>query len=419
VEDDVRTLTVSVLLAACLMTNEEAWTESPVAFPRADLRIKGAAPSSASIGDFNGDKLPDIAISNRESRDITILTAQLLSPNSRFKPLLAVPKQVALEMVGDSSKTFLRYQSIGRIRIDTQNQGQGLGDFNKDGTLDLVVANVGTAAEEGRTVSVLLGQGEALFSAPKKYVVGAQPTSVSVADVNRDGPVDLVVTNRGSDSVSVLIGDGSGGFNAGSTVRVGGGPYSNAVGDLNKDGALDVITANWLSNTVSVVMGKGDGTFESAREFTVGRAPSACALADLDGDSILDLIVANCGCSTGLPDNTVSVLKGRGDGTFAPQVTYEVGEGPSAIAVADFNRDGAADLAIANRGSYTNAGSTVSLLLGTNAGTFKNRVTIAVGSAPTGIEVTDANGDHLPDLVVVNSMSNSLTFLMNRLPFTK
>jgi hypothetical protein len=162
--------------------------------------------------------------------------------------------------------------------------------------------------------------------------------------VNKDGRDDLVVTNRESRNVSILLGDGSGEFTAGATVPVGGGPQWSAAADLNKDGAADIITANRRSNTVSVLMGNGDGTFEAALDFTVGRAPSACAVADLDEDAIPDLIVANCGCSSGLPDNTISVLKGRGNGTFAPQITYEAGDGPSAVAVADFNRDGRPDV---------------------------------------------------------------------------
>jgi hypothetical protein len=95
-----------------------------------------------------------------------------LCAKSKIQAPLAVSKHAALEMVGDSSKMFLRYKVVGGINTDAHNEGQRLGDFNADGILDLVVANGGTAAEEGRTVSVLLGQGEAVFRAPKKYLVG-------------------------------------------------------------------------------------------------------------------------------------------------------------------------------------------------------------------------------------------------------
>ena len=94
----MRALTLSVLLIAWTVAGEEQSAQSPIEFVRADLKIKGSAPWAASAGDFNADRLPDFAISNRESRDITVLTAQLFAPNPRFKPLLAVSKHVALEM---------------------------------------------------------------------------------------------------------------------------------------------------------------------------------------------------------------------------------------------------------------------------------------------------------------------------------
>ena len=404
-----------VLLAVPAVTSRETVAQSPVEFARADLKIQGAAPWGASIGDFNADKLPDIAISSRESKNVAVMTARLGTLSQRFKPLFVVPKHVAIEMVGDSSKMVLGYTVAGSIDTGAHNQGLRLGDFNFDGIQDLAIANVGTAAAEGQTITVVLGQGRGVFGAPKKYQVGTHPTSVSVADINADGHDDLVVTNRDSKCVQVLLGDGTGDFKSGSAVPVSGGPRWSAVGDLNKDGALDIVTANWLSNTISVLIGKGDGTFDLPRGSTVGRGPSACAIADLDGDSIPDLVVANCGCSTGLPDNRISVLRGRGDGTFAAQATYEVGTGPSAIAIADLNRDGHLDLGITNWGTHARPGNTISLLLGAGAGSFKNAGTTVVGSAPTAIEVADVNGDFRPDLVVVNSMSNSVTFLLNRL----
>jgi hypothetical protein len=418
-EVSMRTLAMFVLLIVPAVVSRATVAQSPVEFARADLKIQGAAPWAASIGDFNADRLPDIAISNRESKNITVMTAKLGAISERFKPLFAVPKHVAIQMVGDSSRMVLGYTVAGRIDTAAHNQGLRLGDFNLDGIQDLAIANVGTAAAEGRTITVVLGQGSGVFGAPKKYQVGTHPTSVSVADVNTDRHDDVIVTNRDSKSVQVLLGDGRGDFKPVPPVSVSGGPRWSAVGDLNKDGALDIVTANWTSNTVSVLTGKGDGTFDSPRDFAVGRGPSACAIADLDGDSIPDLVVANCGCSTGLPDNTISILKGRGDGTFAPQVTYEVGMGPSAIAVADLNRDGRLDLGITNWGTYARPGNTVSLLLGADGGALRKAGTALVGSAPTAIEVADVNSDFRPDLIVVNNMSDSVTFLLNRLPVIK
>lgn len=74
----MRTLAMLVLSIVSAVTSREAVAQSPVEFARADLKIKGAAPWGASIGDFNADKLPDLAISNRESKSITVMMAKLV-----------------------------------------------------------------------------------------------------------------------------------------------------------------------------------------------------------------------------------------------------------------------------------------------------------------------------------------------------
>ena len=96
------------------------------------------------------------------------------------------------------------------------------------------------------------------------------------------------------------------------------------------------------SNNVSVLLGKGDGTFQTQKTYAVGNGPNSVAVGDFNGDGKADLAVANY-------DNNVSVLLGNGDGTFQTQTTYAVGNGPRSVAVGDFNGDGKADLAVAGQ----------------------------------------------------------------------
>ena len=97
---------------------------------------------------------------------------------------------------------------------------------------------------------------------------------------------------------------------------------SVAVADLNHDGIPDLVTANTGSDDVSVLVGRGNGTFAAEQSVAVGVRPVAVAVADLNHDGIPDLVTANAGVITGVgPDVTsvnadVSVLLGRGDGTF-------------------------------------------------------------------------------------------------------
>ena len=141
-------------------------------------------------------------------------------------------------------------------------------------------------------------------------------------------------------------------------------------GDFTGDGHLDLAIANEDSNSVSVLLGNGDGTFASPVTYAVGEFPDAMVAEDFTGDGHLDLAVANSGA------DTVSVLLGNGDGTFAPQVTYTVGVDPDAIVAGDFGGDGHLDLAVVNNTTYGGSvccDGTVSVLLGDGDGTFAPR----------------------------------------------
>ena len=145
-----------------------------------------------------------------------------------------------------------------------------------------------------------------------------------------------------------------------------------------------------------MLLGNGDGTFQPQVTYAVGNGPDAIVAGDFTGDGRTDLAVANAG------DNDVSVLLGNGDGTFQPQVTYAVGNGPDAIVAGDFNGDGRTDLAVANYSDPGVHGNDVSVLLGNGDGTFQAQVTYAVGTGPTAIVAGDFNGDGRTDLAVAN-----------------
>src|SRR5262249_30296403 len=115
-----------------------------------------------------------------------------------------------------------------------------------------------------------------------------------------------------------------------------------AVVDFDGNGVLDLVVASYLSDTVSVLLGNGDGTFAAARNFAAGSSPLAVAVADVNGDELLDLIVAS---------STVRVLLGNGDGTFQTTlISYAAGNIPSSVAIADFNGDRFPDVVTANSG---------------------------------------------------------------------
>jgi hypothetical protein len=190
-------------------------------------------------------------------------------------------------------------------------------------------------------------------------------------------------------------------------ILVGRTPAIVTVADLNHDGIPDLVTANADSGDVSVLLGRGDGTFAAERRFAVGvgASPTSVAVADLNGDGIPDLVTANA------DSNDVSVLLGRGGGTFAPQQRFAVGRTPQSVIVADLNGDGLPDLVNSNVFS-----DDVSVLLGRGGGTFaaERRFAVGVGASPTSVAVADLNGDRILDLAITDYFFSAVTVLQGR-----
>lgn len=224
-------------------------------------------------------------------------------------------------------------------------------DFNGDGNLDLVALN----NINGGSPTVLLGYGHGAFNAVEQNIEIVGPSSAA-GDFNGDGKLDLAVngaTNGTPSGAVILLGNGDGTFTQ--KASISGGDFVT-VADFNGDGKLDLAVCDSATNTVTILLGDGTGNFAAASSspMTVGLQPEAIVAGDFNNDGKLDLAVANFG------DNTVTLLLGNGDGTFTPASgsPFAVGKGPSGIAAADFNRDGKLDLAVAN-----STDGTVSILL--------------------------------------------------------
>jgi hypothetical protein len=259
-----------------------------------------------------------------------------------------------------------------------------------------------------------------IFGFPEVYDAGAPAAqSVTMADVNGDGKLDLLVADE--TGVAVLLGNGDGTFQAAVNYSSGGfDAYSVAVGDVNGDGKLDLVVANFCydgdcpnagGGGVAVLLGNGDGTFDPAVTYDVNNwNNSSVVLADLNGDGKLDIVVGGGACADGALGCTagrISVLLGNGDGTFGPPTFYNPGGFyTQAVAVADVNGDGKPDI-LAGSCSESQVpscnGGRVAEFLGNGDGTFQPPVFYSTGGVDAmSIAVADVNGDGNLDLLVAN-----------------
>jgi hypothetical protein len=407
-----------VLSAAAflLLAADRAWTQNAPLFLLPVIYSSGGSASfSVALGDLNGDGKLDIVAANTSCY-----------PNCQVSSEIG---GVGV-LLGNGDGTFQPTQVYGLVGGAAVSVA--LADVNGDGKLDVVVSETsifGCFAES--SIGVLLGNGDGTFQPERTYDSGGLCANhLLVADVNGDGKPDVVVANEcGSDQsycnygidsvIAVLRGNGDGSFQAPQTYDSGGvAQTSITVADVNGDGKLDLLVANSGSHesgvstsNAAVLLGNGDGTFQTAEIFeTYPQGLTSLAVADLNDDGKPDVVETTCFFSTTCLGGIGAVLVqlGNGDGTFqAPQVYRSGGYLPTMVALADVNLDGKLDAVVVNAGECQHCPSGgVTVLLGNGDGTFSpfapaHRFSSG-GSDAMSAALGDVNGDGRLDVVVAN-----------------
>src|SRR5262245_395713 len=209
-----------------------------------------------------------------------------------------------------------------------------------------------------------------------------------VADFNRDGSPDLAGIGYLVSAVQVRLNNGAGAFGALAGYPASGG-QDITTGDFDGDLKLDlIVTHNDPQISFSLLRGNGDGTFAAPVSFpnTSGYDSPDVVACDLNNDGKLDLVIAhnaNCFGSGCVIATTISVILGNGDGSLQPTREVNGGLWTGYLAVADFNRDGVQDLAI--------AGSSARFyrLFGVGDGTFIQQPTMTLIADSFAVEGTD------------------------------
>jgi hypothetical protein len=278
----------------------------------------------------------------------------------------------------------------------------GFADFDEDGKTDIAAVDLMAGG-----VTLLLNHGGRSFGdRPPAYAAGVSPISALIADFDADGRPDVATLDRLSGDVSILLGTGNGGllperrFPAGGLPRVGG----MAADDFDGDGRIDLAVGLRGSGTVSILRGIGDGTFEPPLSFPSGVGLYHLISADLNHDGDPDLATADD------TSGTVSILLGGPGLGFAAPIPHVIA-GASYLAAADFDADGNIDLAAIGR---TSQSSVLWLLHGVGDGTFSPSAVRTFPSGGSGLAAGDLDGDDRSDLVLTEGMTVTAEWLRGR-----
>ena len=276
------------------------------------------------------------------------------------------------------------YRTMGPFSVGDKPGAVAAGDLNKDGHLDLVVA------DDSSQVTVLVGAGDGTFPTRHDFPVGDHPLDVDLGDVNGDGALDVVVTSVGAKDVELLTGSGDGYLHAMKTIASFSSPTASTLAKLDGDDLLDLAVVDAGTNTLVVRKGNGDGTFTaSGAPLSVGLAPLAVSAVKLGSSSTaaIDLVVA------ATEADEIDVVHGPSLSSVAPTISGVTA--PYAIAFGDFDVDGHTDIAAADH-----TDGTALVLIADGTGAFAAPKSWPAVASATSIVSADLDGDGHVDLFV-------------------
>jgi hypothetical protein len=392
-----------------------------------------------AIGDLGGDKGPDVVVLQSSGVAVVYLNqggGTFAVGSTISAPAVNGTNNLVLADINNDKKLDILFPDVAGDVFTYYGTGRGtftagpvypleqpgaanyvvaVGDFNGDGTLDLLDDN-GYA-----TSTVSLGRGDGSFRTAQLYAYSTNGAlNITSADFNGDGIPDIAQSvtgtlEEGGTSINGFIGinlSSSHGVLGATSYATASTCINNAVqsvatGDVNGDGKADLVATmadedatGCQNHTVAVLEGLGTGKFKKAAYYATGATAQELTvyLVDLNGDGHLDIVIANA-------DSSISVLLNRGTGTYKtePLITSLVAlrNYGTYLTFGDFNGDGKTDIAA----SLVNGSGAVYVLPGQGNGTFGAPLETATPNYPTALVAADFNGDGKTDLVVAGDGS--------------
>ncbi|HXU04454.1 MAG TPA: VCBS repeat-containing protein [Polyangia bacterium] len=355
----------------------------------------GAQPAFIAVGDLDEDGKLDVVTANSQTTTVSILLGNGDGTLSDATQVAAVAAGYAVNVV--------------------------VADLNHDNHLDISAGIRAMTPGGFGLVAVLLGDGTGAFTLEGGFGAnGPGPTALAVADVNGDANLDFVMATNDGNTIAVLLGNGDATFAVPALLSdvfplL---PTGLVVGHFFGDNVVDVITSSNNGGGVHVSRGLATGTFTHAGSFpaAAGQSSPFVVAEDFNRDGIPDLAVANA------VDHAFSVLLGVAldvgtpNGVFGAPQPYSTGSGSvGSLALGDFNRDGRVDIAATSR---TNQ---VTVFLASDgdagmAGGFSLDANYRVGRTAMAVATGDFDNDGRPDLVTANFADSTVSILLNDRP---
>jgi uncharacterized protein (TIGR03437 family) len=397
------------------------------------LNLVAEAPLAFNgfFADLNGDGKPDVVstifVNHNAAISIALGTGGVTFLNPAVYPTncLGINTIVAVDVNNDHKPDIVTLCALeGTIEVYLGN-GDGtlqapqtivkgiaeagtlaLADLNGDGTLDLIYTSYAG-------VSISLGHGDGTFSPSTGWTLNnTGADGFAIGDLNGDGIPDILLGG------SILFGDGKGGVQSQSYISIppiGQNTYQTILTDFNGDGIVDIVFAIGNAqilggDSVSVIYGLGGGAF-AGPPFTAANTNfnnsdltevMALASADFNGDGFADLVLSQL-------NGGVTAEIGKGDGTFQPAFTYTLPPGiiPYVTLTADFNGDGKPDFAVLASGYEPNSPASIAIVLGDGAGRFQQPILTAAPLGASAMALGDFNGDGRLDVAVLTDQAST------------